>query len=231
MNQIHNLASIQFCILIWVIAIRFAASDKATPLPRRATARPTTCRQESSDNFGPPDLVEESRQWHACANLDVFFTRFYKCALRPCPYPDDTYFRCSSKLEGLVSRIRKLVCGIIPSVSATQVLAREGLRCDRGFQNPEFRSSGLHHCDGNLPALALRPAWTQGALSARRDMRHGDRRDQRAASRRISAGPPVQAGLLRHVQSVLAVQCCQCSRGDLVRTLHYPPASCSCRSL
>lgn len=41
-------------------------------------SQPLLPRTESFENFRPPDLVEESRQWHACANLDVFFARFYK---------------------------------------------------------------------------------------------------------------------------------------------------------
>jgi hypothetical protein len=32
-------------------------------------------------NIEPPDLLGDSRQWHANTNLDVFFTRLYRCVV------------------------------------------------------------------------------------------------------------------------------------------------------
>ena len=47
---------------------------------RSANGERTAGAAAATSSVLPPEALGDARQWHANTNLDVFFTRLYKCA-------------------------------------------------------------------------------------------------------------------------------------------------------
>jgi hypothetical protein len=142
----------------------------------RAQSASWQCRLNSGAAYGvlcsPPDLTEETRQWHAYDNLDVFFSRLYRFASCAQLHSESLLLLQLLMFSVHIPRMSfrhamlRMIASCRGNMCALQVLARERFCCYGYNKTGKPCSSGFHNSNDWILAAGGRFPWAQIRLLA-----------------------------------------------------------------